>query len=418
MGCISKADSEQLFRDLRIKPLNDLGGRLRFHSVFKSAYKAAFDSLKKLQNELSDNTPTSEMWTASTELTAAYTQSIYMLLYYVWESFRLWYIFIQEFKDNIRDHLVWWSRIFKPESGYEHSSRDQDYDMTSLADTCEYYTAINSILPPLNQEQESTLHKVIRSFVANFEFRIVNISSTSEYPDREMTKPADLLSTLRFDGKALTENENRDIIVWLGKNANIQDGVSQVVNAEGVLGCTRFNGTYHCESSSMALFFLAHLKSSEYIENSLGDTAPDKGLLLPSRDVIQHYKTMSHRILISGKCCASCWCLMEQFNRALKKSIWDGDAQLTIHARDSIYRTLHMWREVPAQLPWIATDLPPWLLKEHAEAVIEVARELLTTRITAILEQMQSARDEVKILERLKVAPKRTADDAMLDYDD
>lgn len=109
---------------------------------------------------------------------------------------------------------------------------------------------------------------------------------------------------------------------------------------------------------------------------------------------------------------------MEQFNRALKKSIWDGDAQLTIHARDSIYRTLHMWREVPAQLPWIATDLPPWLLKEHAEAVIEVARELLTTRITAILEQMQSARDEVKILERLKVAPKRTADDAMLDYDD
>jgi hypothetical protein len=229
--------------------------------------------------------------------------------------------------------------------------------------TVQYIDAILQLKPPRPKSAASGHDIQLRSYINNL--KLMTLKVDPDHRDMDTMSADDVLDNFQVGGQPI-DQESRDLIrQWIMDMFTAKEGLnmSKEVVTRTMADKKGFKGTWHCETIHVVLHLLALRDPIDYVDSSDVSQHDDESLRLPDESVIEHFKKMQNLVAVSKRCCPACNILVNHMGIMGKNKL--------------VYSGSHV--------VWSAVALPPWLLREDGEIVVQSAKDKLSERLSKII---------------------------------
>ncbi|KAH0430796.1 hypothetical protein CcaCcLH18_07576 [Colletotrichum camelliae] len=243
----------------------------------------------------------------------------------------------EEFSEILQSHYLWLYETYGPSDTHLQSSWPVAAS-DAMGGLCRHQASLNHIMSASRHVARFVLHTSIQPLVIQ-----------PDWAKRDLMSTAKLLASFKGkNGKPLQNEEHLALVEFL-------DGHKRT-NAEDV--------TYHAEGAGLFAHVLARVRD-EVVNHDVDHETADKSLLLPRRDITDHFRKMPIPTAVNKRCSAVY------------------DIMLAILERESGRKFLY----TGAHTHWRAVSIPRWLPKKFFNALYDQVESVLRDALQRILEE-------------------------------
>ncbi|KAF5497103.1 hypothetical protein CGCS363_v008602 [Colletotrichum siamense] len=284
----AKGDPEYVFYDEK--------GRSEFQKLLSGVMRAVKDSTTELQNAKTEATNYARRTSKGTKNSTQQTMERYhieSLQYVVDAAVRAYYCLAgirEEFSEILQSHYTWLYATHQPGvSGIDAEGTDDCRLLGSTATQSGWEVAVSDAVGMLCRHQTSLNHIMHASrHVARFVLQTSIQPLVTDWTKRNLMSTAELLASFKGNnGKPLSNEEQLAL-------AEFFDG-HNTAHSEDL--------TYHAEGIGICAHVLARVRDEVVNHNDDHETV-DKSLLLPRREITDHFRKMPIPMAVNKRCCA------------------------------------------------------------------------------------------------------------------
>ncbi|KAI8286523.1 hypothetical protein K4K60_000390 [Colletotrichum sp. SAR11_57] len=350
----AKGDPEYVFYDEK--------GRSEFQKLLSGVMRAVKDSTTELQNAKTEATNYARGTSKGTKDSTQQTMERYHIesLQYVVDAAVRAYSCLagirEEFSEILQSHYTWLYATHQPGvSGIDAEGTDDCRLLGSTATQSGWEVAVSDAVGMLCRHQTSLNHIMHASrHVARFVLETSIQPLVTDWTKRNLMSTAELLASFKGNnGKPLSNEEQLAL-------AEFFDG-HNTAHSEDL--------TYHAEGIGICAHVLARVRD-ELVNHNVDHETVDKSLLLPRREITDHFRKMPIPMAVNKRCCAVCHIMLE------------------ILERESGHKFLYSG----AHSDWSAVTIPRWLPKKFFNSLYDQVESVLRDALRWTVKQKGLAR--------------------------
>ncbi|KAJ0337073.1 hypothetical protein COL922a_007200 [Colletotrichum nupharicola] len=339
----------------------DEKGRSEFQKLLSGVMRAVKDSTTELQNAKTEATNYARRTSKDTKDSTQQTMEQYhieSLQYVVDAAVRAYSCLVgirEEFSEILQSHYTWLYATHQPRvSGIDAEGTDDSRLLESTATQSGWEVAVSDAVGMLCRHQASLNHimrasRHVARFVLNTS--IQPLVAQPDWTKENLMSTADLLASLK------------------GNNGNPLPNEEQLALAEFFDGHKTANSkelTYHADGIGICAHMLAR--------------TADKSLLLPRREITDHFRKIPIPMAANKRCCAVCHIMLEILERE------SGHEFLCLGASFSSHSGSHS--------DWSAVSIPRWLPKKFFNSLYDQIESILRDGLQWIVKEKGLARSK------------------------
>ncbi|KAI8270547.1 hypothetical protein K4K58_009884 [Colletotrichum sp. SAR11_239] len=351
----ANGDPEYVFYDEK--------GRSEFQRLLSGVMRAVKDTTTELQNAKTEATNYAQRTSRGTKDSTHQAMEQYhieSLQYLVDAAVRAYSCLAgirEDFSEILQSHCTWlYATHQSGVSGIDAEGTDDSRLLESTAAQSGWEVAVSDAVSILCRHQASLNHIMRASrHVARFVLHssIQPLVTQPDWTKRNLTT-AELLSSLKGkNGKPLPNEEQLALVEFF-------DG-HKTANSEDL--------TYHAEGIGICAHVLARVRD-EVVNHNVDHETADKSLLLPRREITDHFRKIPIPMAVNKRCCAVCHIMLE------------------ILEHESGHKFLYLG----AHSDWSAVSIPRWLPKKFFNSLCDQVESVLRDALRWIVKEKGLAR--------------------------
>ncbi|KAI8243184.1 hypothetical protein K4K57_009887 [Colletotrichum sp. SAR 10_99] len=345
-------------------------GRSEFQKLLSGVMRAVKDSTTELQNAKTEATNYARRTSKGTKDSTQQTMEQYhieSLQYLVDAAVRAYSCLAslrEDFSEILQSHYTWLYATHQPGvSGIDAEGTDDSRLLESTAIQSGWEVAVSDAVGMLCRHQTSLNHIMHASrHVARFVLQNSIQPLVTDWTKRNLMSTAELLASFKGNnGKPLPNEEQLAL-------AEFFDG-HKTANSEDL--------TYHAEGVGLCAHVLARVRD-EVLNHNVDHETADKSLLLPRREITDHFRKIPMLMAVNKRCCAVCHIMLEILERE------SGHKFPCLGASFSSHSGSHS--------DWSAVSIPRWLPKKFFDSLYDQVESVLRDGLQWIVKEKGLAR--------------------------
>ncbi|KAF4839715.1 hypothetical protein CGCSCA4_v010934 [Colletotrichum siamense] len=360
----ANGDPEYVFYDEK--------GRSEFQKLLSGVMRAVKDSTTELQNAKTEATNYARRTSKDTKYSTQQTMEQYhveSLQYVVDAAVRAYSCLAgirEDFSDILQSHYTWLYATHQPRvSGIDAEGTDDCRLLGSTAAQSGWEVAMSDAVGILCRHQASLNHIMRASrHVARFVLQTSIQPLVTDWTKRNLMSTAELLASFKgSNGKPLPNEEQLALVEFF----------------DGHKTATSEDLTYHAEGIGICAHVLARVRD-EVVNHNVDHETADKSLLLPRREITDHFRKIPIPTAVNKRCCAVCHIMLEILERESGHKFVCLGASFSSHSR--------------SHSDWSAVSIPRWLPKKFFNSLYDQIESILRDGLQCIVKEKGLARSK------------------------